>query len=205
MHDRAAAEATYQYAAAQIQAATLQSLAADSGATGQQIFDYRRVVAEASWISSVTPAFIAHKTAVANAEEYYRPYQLAWNSPPAEDDPSSTSDWTNTELSHEYADSHLEAEYAVTAALMEAYRNQTHAENAGALAVSQAKADRQQAVDNATEDKTYSLALLEDDASSNVESENPDSSAGLEHDAVLADITLTCSARSTKRRPSMGA
>jgi len=130
-HDRAVAEATYQYAAAQIQAATLQSLATASGATGQQVFDYRRAVAQANWIQSVTPAFIDHATSVAFVEEYWRPYQLAVNPPPAEDDPSGWPQWTTTELVREASDAFLEAAYATAATSQELSRNLAHATTRG--------------------------------------------------------------------------
>jgi tRNA-specific A34 adenosine deaminase len=113
------------------------------------------------------------------------------NSPPTEDDPSSWPQWTTTELVREASDEFLEAAYATAATSEELSRNLAHAHHARFLAVSQAKAIRQQAVDSATEDKTYSLALLEDDASSDFGLGTLDFGPGKEHDAVLAGITLT--------------
>src|SRR5262249_11252697 len=114
------------------------------------------------WLNSAKQAYIAHATAVSYAVDYFQPYRESQFALWPEPDASSTPEWVQPELAHDAADAGAEPFYAGTSASTEATRDSDHAQHTSDLEFRQATAQKQKAIDDATAEKNYQVAKLQE-------------------------------------------
>jgi hypothetical protein len=198
--DRAVAETTYQIAAAELQATQLDSIAASSTATDQQQFDSIAANAKVDWLTALAPAYVTRATALANYHLLFQAYYLL-----SYDGTDPLADYTfafqtaQAEANREDANAYAET-YAAAQQFESGSRAASHVVDQALLDVGKAAHDKEYAVNAATVDKAYAVALAGTGASPSfgLGTSGPDLAAQQQADITALGLTRTTEAEDDK-------